>query len=250
MAARRSARFPCRHFLLETPLARELYHEIAAPLPIIDYHNHLPPREIAEDRRFENLTQIWLAGDHYKWRAMRTLGVAERYITGDATDWEKFERWAACVPLTARNPLFHWTHMELQEPFEIFEPLNADTAARIWREANEKLARPEYSVHGLLRRARVEVLCTTDDPVDDLRWHRALARQTNGFCVFPCFRPDAALGIDDPPAWNAWLDRLAEAAGRRIADWADLLAALRARCDYFHSCGCRISDHGLEQMYA
>lgn len=247
---RSQRRFPGRDFLLETPLARTLYHEVAAPLPIIDYHNHLPPQEIADDRRFENLTRLWLAGDHYKWRAMRTLGVPERYITGDATDWEKFEHWAACVPLTARNPLFHWTHMELQEPLEIFLPLNAETAPRVWELANARLAEPEYSTRGLLRRARVETLCTTDDPTDDLRAHQRIAADAPGFQVFPTFRPDAAFGIDDPAPWNAWLDKLEAASGKRISDWAGLLAALRARAEFFHRHGCRLSDHGLEQMYA
>ncbi len=239
-----------RDFLLESPLARTLYHEVAADLPIIDYHNHLPPREIAEDRRFENLTRIWLAGDHYKWRAMRTLGVPERFITGDASDWEKFERWAACVPYTARNPLYHWTHMELREPFGINASLNADTAARVWKAANAKLSLAAFSVRGLLKRARVEVICTTDDPTDDLRWHRAFARERAPFRMFPAFRPDAALWIDQPEAWNIWMEKLGAAAGKKVSDWSSLLDALRARCDFFHANGCRLADHGLEQMYA
>ncbi|HMP75181.1 MAG TPA: glucuronate isomerase [Kiritimatiellia bacterium] len=242
--------FITRDFLLESPLARKLYHDVAADLPIIDYHNHLPPREIAEDRRFENLAQIWLAGDHYKWRAMRTLGVPERFITGDASDREKFERWAACVPQTARNPLYHWTHMELLEPFGIRDLLNADTAARAWKTANAKLASPAFSVRGLLKRARVEVVCTTDDPTDDLRWHRAFAKEKSTFRMFPAFRPDAALWIDQPEAWNAWIDKLAAAAGIPVTGWATLLDALRRRRDFFHANGCRLADHGLEQMYA
>lgn len=242
--------FPHRDFLLETPLARTLYHEVAAELPIIDYHNHLPPREIAEDRRFENLAQIWLAGDHYKWRAMRTLGVPERFITGDASDWEKFERWAACVPYTARNPLYHWTHMELREPFGIDAMLNAHTAARVWNTANKQLACPGFSARGLLRRARVEVVCTTDDPIDDLRWHRALANEHPPFRLLPAYRPDAAFCIDQPDSWNEWLDKLAAASGKKVSDWDSLLDALRARCDFFHAHGCRLADHGLEQMYA
>ncbi len=248
---RRSSRtFLTPDFLLESPLARTLYHEVAAELPIIDYHNHLPPQDIAGDRRFENLTQIWLAGDHYKWRAMRTLGVPERYITGDASDWEKFERWAACVPHTARNPLYHWTHMELLEPFGIREMLNAETAARVWKTANAKLATPGFSARGLLIRARVDVICTTDDPTDDLRHHRAFAKVKAPFRMFPAFRPDAALWIDQPESWNAWIDKLAAAAGIPIDDWSSLLDALRARCDFFHANGCRLADHGLEQMYA
>ncbi len=238
------------NFLLESPIARRLYHDVAESLPIIDYHNHLPPREIAEDRRFENLAQLWLAGDHYKWRAMRALGVPERFITGDATDWEKFQQWARAVPATLRNPLYHWTHMELLEPFGLRGALNADTAARVWKAANAKLARPVFSARGLLKRARVEVVCTTDDPADDLRWHRAFAKDKAPFRMLPAFRPDAALWMERPETWNAWVDKLADAAGMAVRDWDSLLAALRRRCDYFHANGCRLADHGLEQMYA
>lgn len=237
-------------FLLESRSARRLFHDYAEELPIIDYHNHLPPREIAEDRRFENLTRIWLAGDHYKWRAMRTHGVPERLISGDASDWEKFAQWAATVPATIRNPLYHWTHLELLEPFGVRALLNPASARGIWDACNKRLAQPGYSVRGLLRRARVEVVCTTDDPVDDLRWHRAVAQERNpGFLLLPAFRPDAALGIDDPETWNAWMDRLAAAARVRVDDWAGLLAAFSKRCEYFHAHGCRLSDHGLEQAY-
>jgi glucuronate isomerase len=250
MSKRTTARFITRNFLLETPLARTLYHEFAADLPIIDYHNHLSPRDIAEDRRFENLSQLWLAGDHYKWRAMRALGVPERYITGDATDWEKFQRWAESVPKTLRNPLYHWTHMELAETFGIRERLTAESAARIWRAANAKLAEPGFSARGLLTRARAEIICTTDDPTDDLRWHRALASEKFPIRMQPTFRPDAAFAIDEPESWNAWLDKLADAACRSIVDWDSLLDALRRRCDYFHQIGCRLADHGLEQIYA
>jgi glucuronate isomerase len=238
-------------FLLESPAARRLYHDVAADLPIIDYHNHLPPREIAEDHRFENLTRIWLAGDHYKWRALRTRGVSERLITGDASDWEKFQAWARTVPATIGNPLYHWTHMELREPFGIRALLDAGTARQVWNACNAKLARPDFSVRGLLRRARVEVVCTTDDPADDLRWHRAVAAEPKtGFRLLPAFRPDAALSIDQPAAWNAWLDRLGAAADLDIRDWSSLLEALGRRCDFFHQHGCRLSDHGLEQAYA
>jgi glucuronate isomerase len=251
-ARRAAARtFITRDFLLESRSARRLYHDYAESLPIIDYHNHLPPQEIAEDRRFENLTRIWLAGDHYKWRALRTNGVPERFITGDASDWEKFQHWAATVPATLRNPLYHWTHLELQEPFGVNLLLDASTARRVWDACNRQLARPAFSVRGLLRRARVEVVCTTDDPTDDLRWHRAAAADPGlGFQLLPAFRPDAALGLDQPEAWNAWLDRLSAAARVRVDDWAGLLAALRQRCDFFHACGGRLADHGLEQAYA
>ena len=238
-------------FLLEGPVARRLYHDHAAPLPIIDYHNHLPPREIAEDRRFENLTRAWLAGDHYKWRAMRTRGVPERLITGDASDEEKFLQWAATVPATLRNPLYHWTHLELKRPFGIERLLDAGSAPAVWKAGNAKLARPDFSVRGLLRKARVEVICTTDDPTDDLRWHRAAAQDPSlKLQLLPAFRPDAALGIEEPTGWNAWLDRLGAAAGSTIRDWSSLLQALRNRMVFFHQHGCRLSDHGLEQAYA
>ncbi len=235
-------------FLLETSAARTLYHEYAAEMPIIDYHNHLPPREIAVDRRFENLTQLWLAGDHYKWRAMRTAGMSEELITGGAPDRDKFLAWSSTVPLTLRNPLYHWTHMELKQAFGIHRLLGPDTAAEIWTAGNARLDGPEFSVRGLLKRANVESLCTTDDPTDDLAWHRRIAQEAAGpTAVWPTFRPDAAFALEDPEAWNAWVDRLGAAAGRDVRDWADLLRALRDRGAYFHEHGCRLSDHGLEQ---
>lgn len=238
-------------FLLESPVARRLYHTYAADLPILDYHNHLPPQDIATDRRFENLTQIWLAGDHYKWRAMRTHGVAEHFITGPASDREKFQHWAATVPATLRNPLYHWTHLELQRPFGIQTLLNEGTADAIWKTCNQKLATPEFSVRGLLAQARVEVVCTTDDPTDDLRWHQQAAHNgPTGLRMRPAFRPDPAFAIEQPAAWNSWMDRLGNAAGLAVRDWASLLDALRRRCDFFHAHGGRLADHGLEQMYA
>lgn len=237
-------------FLLQTPTARTLYHEYAAPMPIIDYHNHLLPDQIAEDRQFDNITQVWLYGDHYKWRAMRTNGVPERYITGDATDWEKFEKWAETVPQTVRNPLYHWTHLELQRYFGITELLNAGSARRIYDQCNEKLRTPEYSVQSLLRKMNVETLCTTDDPADSLEHHRAL--QSSGFevRVLPTFRPDKAMAVDDAASYNQYLDKLGEAAAVEIRTFFDLQTALRLRHDYFAALGCRLSDHGLEQMYA
>ena len=249
--ARPTRTFLTKDFLLESAVARRLYHEYAEALPIIDYHNHLPPQAVAEDQRFANLTQIWLAGDHYKWRAMRVWGVSERFITGDSTDEEKFMHWADTVPATVRNPLYHWTHLELKKPFGINLPLNPDTARRVWKAGNAKLATPAFSVRGLLRQAKVEVLCTTDDPTDDLRWHRAAARDRSlRLMLLPSFRPDAALGLDAPESWNAWLDRLAGAAATPVDDWSGLLLALNQRCDYFHQHGGRLSDHGLEQAYA
>ena len=243
--------FITNDFLLESPVARRLYHDHAEALPIVDYHNHLPPQAVAEDQHFANLTQIWLAGDHYKWRAMRTWGVPERFITGDASDEEKFARWADTVPATLRNPLYHWTHLELKKPFGLHVLLNPDTAKHVWKTANARLATPAFSVRGLLRQANVEVLCTTDDPADDLRWHQAAARDRSlRLRLLPSFRPDAALGIEAPAAWNAWLDRLAAAADTTVNDWSGLLLALNRRCDVFHQLGGRLSDHGLEQAYA
>ncbi|MBC6699173.1 glucuronate isomerase [Hymenobacter sp. BT190] len=237
-------------FLLQTPTARTLYHEYAAAMSIIDYHNHLLPDQIAEDRQFDNITQVWLYGDHYKWRAMRTNGVPERYITGDATDWEKFEKWAETVPQTVRNPLYHWTHLELQRYFGITELLNAGSARRIYDQCNELLCTPEYSVRNLLRKMNVETLCTTDDPADSLEYHRALQSSNFEVRVLPTFRPDKAMAVDDAASYNQYLDKLGEAAAVEIRTFFDLQTALRLRHDYFAALGCRLSDHGLEQMYA
>ena len=236
-------------FLLHTETARQLYHFHAAPQPIIDYHCHLPPDQIAENRQFENLTQIWLAGDHYKWRAMRANGVPERFITGDASDWEKFAHWAATVPYTVRNPLYHWTHLELRRYFGITDLLNPASARRIWEQANALLQTPEYRVQGLLRRMNVRVVCTTDDPADALEHHRALAGQNVGTRVLPTFRPDKAMS-PEAPDYPAYLDRLGAAAGVGITTYADLLAALRQRHDFFAAQGGRLSDHGLPHLYA
>ncbi len=237
-------------FLLHTATARTLYHEFAKSMPIIDYHNHLLPEQIAGDRQFENLTQIWLAGDHYKWRAMRANGVAEHYITGAASDREKFQKWAETVPSTLRNPLYHWTHLELQRYFDITELLNGESAGRIYDECTAKLQTPEYSVQNLLRKMNVETLCTTDDPADSLEHHRALAASGYAVQVLPAFRADKAMTVDDAPTYNAYLDRLGAVAEVEIRTLADLETALRRRHDFFAAQGCRISDHGLEQLYA
>jgi len=237
-------------FLLQTATASTLYHEYAKQMPIIDYHNHLLPDQIAENKQFENITQIWLYGDHYKWRAMRANGVPERYITGDASDWEKFEKWAETVPYTLRNPLYHWTHLELQRYFGITELLNKDSARRIYDECNAKLQTPEYSVQGLLRRMNVEVLCTTDDPADSLEYHQALAASDFEVQVLPAFRADKAMAVDHAASYNAYLDRLAGVAEMDINTFADLETALRRRHDFFAAQGCQLSDHGLEQIYA
>jgi glucuronate isomerase len=237
-------------FLLATRAARRLYHEFAQPEPILDYHCHLSPRDIAENRRFANLFEIWLAGDHYKWRAMRANGVPERFCTGNAAPVEKFKAWAATVPHTLRNPLYHWTHLELSRYFGIDDLLDSSNAQRIWDEANERLAAPEFSIHGILKKFRVTTLCTTDDPADDLRHHAAIARSGLETRVFPAFRPDAALTVNRPEAFNAWLGRLAKSSGSEIDSLPALLEGLRRRRDFFHDCGCRLSDHGLARCYA
>ena len=237
-------------FLLGTPTARRLYHGFAEPEPIFDFHCHLSPRDLAENRQFNNLHEIWLEGDHYKWRAMRANGVPERLITGDATPREKFQAWAATVPQTLSNPLYHWTHLELARYFCVTELLNADNAERVWNQANERLATPELSVHGILEKFRVSTVCTTDDPADDLRHHAALATSKMRTRLWPVYRPDAALAVDRPKALNAWVARLEETSGMEVATLAGLLDALRARRDFFHARGCRLSDHGLEHCHA
>ncbi|RAK63878.1 glucuronate isomerase [Hymenobacter edaphi] len=237
-------------FLLQTATARTLYHEHARQMPIIDYHNHLLPDQIAEDKQFDNLTQIWLYGDHYKWRAMRTNGIDERYITGDASDWEKFEKWAETVPNTLRNPLYHWTHLELQRYFGVTELLNKESARRIYDHCSALLRTPEYSVRNLLKKMNVQTLCTTDDPSDSLEHHRAIAADPFGVQVLPTFRPDKAMSPEDAAAYNAYLDKLGASAAVEILNYQDLQTALRVRHDYFAALGCRLSDHGLEQIYA
>lgn len=239
-------------FLLTNEPARQLYHEFARELPIIDYHCHLPAGLIAEDHRFANLAEVWLAGDHYKWRLMRANGIPERYCTGDAPDFEKYMKWAETVPKCVRNPAYHWTHMELKRPFGIADRIfGPDTAESIWEECNEKLARPEFSARGIMRQMKVALVCTTDDPVDDLAAHRKIAADPDfDIRVLPTWRPDRALAVDDPAAFTAWLARLEAAAGMDCPTWESLLEALRRRQNFFHDCGCRIADHGLEVPYA
>lgn len=237
-------------FLLETKTARHLYHEHAAKMPIIDYHCHLPPDKIATDHRFQSLTSIWLDGDHYKWRAMRANGVSEYYCTGEASDWEKFEKWAETVPYTMMNPLYHWTHMELQRPFGIKTLLNPSTALEIYNACNERLASPGFSTRGLLRQMNVEVVCTTDDPADDLVHHQKVAADEFDVKVIPAFRADKASAIQDPVAYQAYLQTLGEAAGFEISTSTLLLEALQTRHDFFADNGCCISDHGEEVVYA
>lgn len=237
-------------FLLQTDTARQLYHEFAKPMPIIDYHCHLPPDQIAADTQFDNLTQIWLYGDHYKWRAMRTNGINERYCTGDASDFEKFEKWAETVPYTVRNPLYHWTHLELQRYFGVNDVLNGKNARQVFETCNEQLRTPEFSVRSLLRKMNVETICTTDDPADSLEHHRAIANDGFAIQVLPTFRADKAMAVEDTATYNAYLERLGTAADVEILTYDDLLTALRHRHDYFAEIGCRLSDHGLEQFYA
>jgi glucuronate isomerase len=238
-------------FLLASEVARDLYHHEVEALPIIDYHCHLPVEPIAGNHRFRSMTELWLDGDHYKWRAMRANGVAERYCTGDASDWEKFEAWARTVPDTLRNPLYHWTHMELRHPFGIPERLDARTARGIFDRCNERLATPEFRCQGLLRQFKVAVVCTTDDPTDSLEHHAALAgRPDPETRVYPTWRPDRALAVGDLVAWNAWIAKLEGVSGRAVTGWGSFWDALDARHAAFHESGCRASDHGLEQAFA
>lgn len=243
------SRFLGPDFLLQTRQAQALYHDIAERLPIIDFHSHLSPEDIARDRRFDNLTQIWLAGDHYKWRAMRANGVPERCITGDAPDREKFQRWAETVPRCLRNPLYHWTHLELQRPFGIHDRLlGPETAEEIWHQANASLATPPFTARGILTQMHVLVVCTTDDPADSLAHHAALRASSFPVQIRPTWRPDRAAAIEDVAAWNAYCDRLGEASATSIRTWDDLQAALQRRHDHFHAAGCRLSDHGLDTI--
>lgn len=239
-------------FLLHTETSRKLYHEYARKMPIFDYHCHLPVREIAENKRFANLTRIWLEGDHYKWRAMRAFGIEERLITGDASDYEKFVAWARMVPYTIRNPLYHWTHMELKNPFGITDRLlGAETAREIYDRCNELLQTEGFRARTLMLKNDVRVVCTTDDPADSLEYHQAI-RDDPVFSikVLPAFRPDKALAVDKPALFNGWIEKLAEASGLEIKDFSSFLEAIKKRHDFFHRAGCRISDHGLEAPYA
>lgn len=237
-------------FLLSTRTARNLYHQFASAEPIFDYHCHLSPQDIAANRRFKNLFEIWLEGDHYKWRAMRANGVAEKFCTGKAQPFEKFQSWAATVPNTLRNPLYHWTHLELKRYFGLDELLDESTASRIWKKANALLAGDELTTHGILKKFRVTTVCTTDDPTDDLKPHQAIAASGLTTRVLPAFRPDKALTVDQPETFNAWVNRLAAASDTDIKNFPDFLDALRARHDFFHLLGCRLSDHGLNHCHA
>lgn len=243
--------FMDKDFLLNTETARKLYHEVAAHCPIIDYHCHINPREIYEDRRYQNITQVWLGGDHYKWRLMRCAGVPERFITGDASDREKFQKWAEVVGKAIGNPLYHWSHLELQRFFGYHGTLNADTAETVWNAVNARLQQPEYSVRGLISMSNVEIICTTDDPIDTLEWHQKIAAEGKfGTAVLPAWRPDKAMNLEKP-TYLAYLEQLAQVSGIAIRTFAALKEALRVRMAYFAENGCRLSDHALSYaMYA
>lgn len=244
--------FMDENFLLQTETAQKLYHEHAAKMPIIDYHCHLIPKMVADDHRFKSLTEIWLGGDHYKWRAMRSNGVDERFCTGtDTTDWEKFEKWAETVPYTFRNPLYHWTHLELKTAFGIDKILNPQTAREIYDECNDKLLNdPNYTARGFMRRYHVETVCTTDDPVDSLEYHKQV--KDSGFEVkmLPTWRPDKAMAVEIPADFRAYVERLSEVSGVAISKFQDMIDALQKRHDFFESMGCKLSDHGIEEFYA
>jgi len=243
------------NFMLSNETARQLYHESASKMPIIDYHCHLVPQQIAENIQFRDITQLWLVdghyGDHYKWRAMRAGGVSEDYITGGKhTAWETFEKWAETVPYTFRNPLYHWTHLELSRVFGIDKQLSPKTAREIFEECNAKLATEEFRGQALIRKFGVEVVCTTDDPADDLRYHKMILDKPFGTKVLPAWRPDKAMAIADPASYKAYIAKLGEAAGIEIKTYRDLCEALQKRHDFFASMGCKLSDHGLEKFYA
>lgn len=243
-------KFMDEHFLLHTETARKLYHEHAAKMPIFDYHCHISPKEIAENKSFENLTQIWLYGDHYKWRAMRTNGVDERYCTGDASDWEKFEKWAETVPHTLRNPLYHWTHLELKKFFGIDKVLNPETAKEIWDACNEKLTSGNYKCRDIIRMGNVDTICTTDDPLDSLEYHQAIKEDGFEVAVLPAWRPDKAMMVENVDFFNDYVDQLAEVANVDIDSFDAFMVALDKRHQFFHDNGCRLSDHGLDTAYA
>lgn len=234
-------------FLLKNKFAEELYFNFAEKQPIIDYHNHLPPKEIAENRQFENITQVWIGGDHYKWRAMRTMGVNEKFITGDASDKEKFAAWAKTVPNTLRNPLFHWTHLELARYFDVYDLLNEKNADQVYENVSAQLQTPEKSVQGLLKMRNVETVCTTEDPIDTLEYHQIIKQNNIGITVSTAFRPDKAILIDNED-YNAYINKLGESAGIEINSYQDLQDALTKRIQFFHENGCRLCDHGLNNI--
>jgi glucuronate isomerase len=242
--------FITENFLLKTDTARELYFNHAAPQPIYDYHCHLSPKLIAENHRFRNLYDIWLAGDHYKWRAMRANGIEEKFCTGDASDVEKFQAFIKTVPYTLRNPIYHWSHLELLRYFGIDDLINESSGDAIWKQANLQLASPDFGVHGILEKNRVAVVVTTDDPVDSLEYHQSIKKQGLTTRVYPAFRPDGAMTVGNSPVFNTWCGKLAATSGKDVSTFTGFLDGLKQRHDFFHENGCRLSDHGLETCFA
>ncbi|MBA4197087.1 MAG: glucuronate isomerase [Chitinophaga sp.] len=245
-----SGGFLTENFLLHNKTAQKLYHEYAKDMPIIDYHCHLPQKLIAENHQFENLTQPWLYGDHYKWRAMRTNGVDEKYCTGNASDYDKFKMWAATVPYTMRNPLYHWTHLELQRYFDVHDVLNEQSADAIYEECSARLQTENYTVRNLLRKMNVVTVCTTDDPADDLAYHQQLKQEGFEIPILPAFRPDTAMNVDNAVNFNNYVARIEKASNTTVTSFNDYLDALKNRHDFFAANGCNVSDHGLEEIYA
>ncbi len=240
--------FMDQDFLLQTDVAKKLFHEYAESMPVLDYHCHINPKEIAEDRQFENITQVWLGGDHYKWRFMRSCGVDEKYITGDASDKEKFLKWAECLGKAVGNPLYHWSHLELQRYFDYHGALSAKTAEEVWEICNKKLAEPSMSVRNIIRQSNVKLICTTDDPIDSLEWHKKIKEDASfEVVVLPAWRPDKAMNLEKPD-YSDYIKKLAEASGVTIRAFSDLKTALVNRMDYFAQNGCVVSDHALEYV--
>ncbi|WP_289057686.1 glucuronate isomerase [uncultured Flavobacterium sp.] len=242
-----SQKFIHDNFLLENKYAEELYHNYSKNQPIIDYHNHLNPQFIAEDKIFDNITQVWINGDHYKWRAMRTLGINEQFVTGNGSDKDKFLNWGKTVPYTMRNPLYHWTHLELARYFDIYDLLNEKSAEKIYIETSEKINSQAYSTQNLLKKVNAELVCTTEDPIDSLEFHQKFANNSTGIKMSTAFRPDKAILIAND-GFNAYLDTLGDVSGIAINTYADLQSALRKRIEFFNANGCKLSDHGLNQI--
>jgi glucuronate isomerase len=237
-------------FILQGDSAKRLYHEYAEKQPIIDYHCHLSAKEISEDKKFSTISELWLGGDHYKWRLMRANGIDEKYITGDADDWSKFKKWAETLPYTFRNPMYHWTHLELKRAFDIDTILKPETAREIYDRTNELLKKPEFSARGLMRKFNVEVVCTTDDPIDSLCYHKQIAESGFEIKVLPTWRPDKSMDVSDVKNFFQYVDKLSEVSGININSFADYSAAIRNRHDYFDSCGCKLADHGIDNFYS
>ena len=237
-------------FMLQTKTAENLYHNHVENLPIIDYHCHLVPKEIAEDHKFSTITELWLGGDHYKWRLLRANGVSEKYITGDASDWEKFEKWAATVPYTMRNPMYHWTHLELKRVFDIDDLLNPDTALDIYNKSNEMLQMPEYTARGLMKKFNVEVVCTTDDPLDSLEYHKQIKESGFEVKVLPTWRPDKSMAVENIDSFRAYVDKLSEISGIDITNFDEYSLAISKRHDYFQANGCKLADHGIDNFFS